>query len=74
LISVASLKVYIAAATIGAIIGFAVGFSVFQLSGGQYNVVGYLIEFHRGRDALFWIIGGLLVAAAITFLTAPNAE
>ncbi len=68
------LRNYIPAAIIGAIFGLALGFAVYQLSGGQYNIVGYLFEFHRSRDALFWLLGGVLVAGAITFLCAPNAK
>ncbi len=59
---------------LGAILGLAIGFSVHQLSGGQYNIVGFIVEYHRGRDAVFWLLGGIIVAGAITFLMAPNAK
>jgi hypothetical protein len=68
------LKNYVPAAIIGGLLGLAIGFAVYQLSGGAYNIVGYFAEFHRSRDALFWIVGGIFTAGAITFLCAPNAK
>ncbi len=68
------LKKYIPAAIIGGLLGLAIGFAVYQLSGGAYNIVGYFAELHRSRDALFWIVGGIFIAGAITFLFAPNAK
>jgi hypothetical protein len=43
-------------------------------TGGQYNIVVFSVEYHRGRDALFWTLGGMIVAGANTFLAAPNAK
>ena len=67
-------SVLIAAGVIGAVVGLAIGFSVFQFSGGHYNIVGFVVEFHRGRDAMFWLFGGAVVAGAIAFLAAPSAD
>ena len=68
------LKNYVPAVIIGGIVGLAVGFAIYEMSGGTYNIVGYVFEFHRGRDALFWMFGGIFVGGAITFLCAPNAK
>ena len=68
------LKNYIPAVIIGALGGLGIGFAVYQMSGGSMNIVGFVLEFHRGRDAMFWIFGGALIAGAITFLCAPNAK
>ncbi len=68
------LRNYVPAVIIGAILGLAIGFAVYQLSGGTYNIVGYVLEFHRSRDALFWILGGVFVAGAVAFLAAPNVK
>lgn len=67
-------RILMAAGVIGAIVGLALGFSVFQFSGGHYNIVGFVVEYHRGRDALFWLFGGVIVAGAIAFLAAPNSD
>lgn len=67
-------SILIAAGVIGAIVGLAIGFSVFQVSGGHYNIVGFTIEHHRGRDALFWLFGGAIVAGAIAFLASPSSD
>lgn len=67
-------RVLIAAAVIGAIVGLAIGFSVFQSSGGHYNIVGFVVEYHRGRDAMFWLFGGAIVAGAIAFLATPSSD
>ncbi len=68
------LKTYVPAAVIGGLIGLAIGFAVHQLSGGNYSIIGYILEFHRGRDAVFWLFGGIFTAGAIAFLCAPNAK
>lgn len=51
---------------IGAMLGLAIGFSVHELSRG-----GVFFAWITGRtwqDALVWLVGGIIVAAAVAYL------
>lgn len=51
---------------IGAMLGLAIGFSVHELSRG--GVFFAWITGHTGQDALVWLVGGIIVAAAVAYL------
>ena len=74
-----SLKTIIPSATIGAVIGIAIGFTVASLSGtasfGFMLWAGLRIAgAGHGGDALAWTIGGAVVGTAAAFLWRPNSN
>ena len=60
--------ILIASAIIGGVIGLAIGFSVYQFTGGLRSIVGFITEFKDGQDAVFWIGGGAVVGVATAYL------
>jgi len=73
-----NLKTIIPAAIIGAVVGLAIGYTVFSLASGIGSFVVWAgldsMYIDHAEDALAWAIGGAIVGAAAAFLWRQNSN
>jgi len=69
------LKILIPACIIGAVLALAIGYVSYTASrwaGSNFDFFVWIDR--RPRDVLSWMIGGIVIAAAITFLRRGNSN
>lgn len=66
-----NIRPLIAGASIGAVLGLAIGFVAYKATGGFWDFVGWItpgLVAAEPRDALLWAIGGAIVGAAAVYI------